>query len=208
MDPRPSFYEARVLPYLLDFACGLSPITRRREAVVPRAAGRVLEIGVGTGLNLRHYDRTKVAQLAAIDPARQMHRLALERSRAAGLAVDVQALDAQKMPFADGSFDCVVCTYTLCSVPDPEAALAEVRRVLRPHGKLLFAEHGLAPDEAVQRWQRRLEPTWSRLAGNCHLTRDVPKLLSAAGFAVACERGYVARPRALAYNFWGEAVKA
>jgi ubiquinone/menaquinone biosynthesis C-methylase UbiE len=207
MPESPSFYEAHVLPYLLDFACGLEPITKRRRAVVPRAAGRVLEIGIGTGLNLRHYDGSKVSELIGIDPAEQMHRLAAKRSRKAGLAVDVRALAAERLPFEASSFDCVVCTYTLCSVSDPQAALAEVHRVLRPAGKLLFAEHGLAPDEAVRTWQRRLEPTWGKLAGGCHLTRDVPKLLSSAGFEVAFESAYVARPKALAYNFWGEAVR-
>lgn len=207
MTDRPSFYEARVLPYLLDFACGLEPITKRRRAVVPRAAGSVLEIGIGTGLNLAHYDRSKVTHLVGIDPASQMHRLAQRRSRQARLPVDVRTLSAERLPFPDASFDCVVCTYTLCSVSDPEAALAEVHRVLRRNGKLLFAEHGVAPDESVRRWQRRMEPGWSRMAGGCRLTRDVPKLLSHARFAVSCDAGYVAWPKSLAYNFWGEATR-
>jgi SAM-dependent methyltransferase len=202
-----SFYEVHVLPYLLDFACGLKPITNRRRAVVPRAAGRVLEIGIGTGLNLAHYDRSKVTHLVGIDQASQMHRLAQRRSTLARLPVDVRTLSAEKLPFPDASFDCVVCTYTLCSVSDPAAALAEVHRVLRPSGKLLFAEHGIAPDESVRRWQRRLEPGWSRIAGGCHLTRDVPKLLSHARFAVSSDAGYVAWPKSLAYNFWGEATR-
>lgn len=201
-----SWYERHVLPWLLDFACGLSPIAKRREAVVPLAAGRVLEIGIGTGLNLRHYDRKRIISLTGIDPAEQLHALAQQRSRRYGVEVDLRTLSAEQLPFDADSFDCVVCTYTLCTVPDPAAALAEMRRVLRPGGRLLFAEHGLAPDADVARWQRRLEPAWSRLAGGCHLSRDVPRLLLDAGFlAPAMRKGYIAWPRTLAYNFWGEA---
>jgi SAM-dependent methyltransferase len=121
--------------------------------------------------------------------------------------VDQRPLSAEQLPLDSASFDCVVCTYTLCTVPDPVAALAEMRRVLRPGGRLLFAEHGLAPDAGVARWQSRLDPYWSRIAGGCHLTRDVPKLLDDAGFTSAVESGYVAGPRVLAYSFWGEATR-
>lgn len=201
-----SWYERRVLPYLLDFACGLAPIADQRRKLIPRAAGQVLEIGIGTGLNLAFYDRSKVQRLVGIDPAPQMHALARRRSQRAGLPVELRALSAERLPLASQSFDCVVCTYTLCTVPDPLAALAEMRRVLRPRGRLIFAEHGLAPDAHVAQWQGRLEPLWSKIAGGCHLTRDVPRLLRAAGFQANMEAGYVSRPKALAYNFWGEAT--
>ena len=127
-------------------------------------------------------------------------------SRTAGLPVELRALQAERLPLDDASFDTVVCTYTLCSVQDPMAALAEMRRVLKPGGRLLFAEHGLAPDAAVARWQARLEPLWSRVAGGCHLTRDVPRLLRDSGFVPTLQSAYVARPRALAYMSWGEAT--
>jgi len=200
-----SWYARRVLPRLLDFACGLKPIAERRAIVVPKASGRVLEVGIGTGLNLPFYDRAKLSALVGIDPAAQMHPLARKRSRRAGLPVELHPLSAERLPMEDASFDSVVCTYTLCSIDDPAAALAEIRRLLRPGGTLYFAEHGLAPDPAVAKWQARLEPAWSRVAGGCRLTRDVPRLLQAAGFAVSLESGYVARPKTLAYNFWGEA---
>lgn len=203
-----SWYDRHVLPWLLDFACGLPVISARRRQVIPRAAGRVLEVGIGTGLNLRFYDRARVQALVGIDPAPQMHRLAQRRSRRAGLPVELRQLTAERLPLDSSSFDCVVCTYTLCSVGDPMAALAEMRRVLRPGGRLLFAEHGLAPDADVARWQYRLEPYWSRIAGGCHLTRDVPLLLRDAGFHSNPERAYIARPKALSYNFWGEATAA
>jgi ubiquinone/menaquinone biosynthesis C-methylase UbiE len=208
MQHHASWYDRHVLPYLLDFACGLPMISAQRRQVIPQAAGHVLEIGIGTGLNLRFYDRAKVQSLVGIDPAQQMHRLARRRSKSAGLPVDLRQLTAERLPLDSGSFDCVVCTYTLCSVNDPSAALAEMRRVLRPGGRLLFAEHGLAPDAGVARWQFKLEPHWSRIAGGCHLTRDVPLLLRDAGFRAQLDRAYIARPRILSYNFWGEATAA
>ena len=203
-----TWYQQHLFPYLLDFACGLKPIARQRRMVVPKAAGRVVEIGIGTGLNLPFYEKAKIERLVGVDPASQMHALARRRSKAAGIPIELHALSAERLPLETATFDCVVCTYTLCTVPDPSAALAEMRRVLRPGGKLLFAEHGLAPDRSVAKWQARLEPMWSKLAGGCHLTRDVPRLLNDAGFQVAVETAYVTRPKILSYTFWGEATAA
>ncbi len=204
--PHKSWYDRHVLPYLIDVACGLSTIARQRQKVVPRAAGRVLEVGIGTGLNLPYYRRAGVLALVGVDPGVEMQRMLMRRSKQAGIAVDLRSSTAEAMAFERASFDCVVCTYTLCTIPDPLAALREIRRVLRPGGRLLFAEHGVAPDAGVVRWQRRLEPLWSRVAGGCHLTRDVPALLNAAGFEAAIESGYLKGPRLLSYNFWGEAT--
>jgi SAM-dependent methyltransferase len=202
---QPNWYDRHLLPYLIDFACGLPVVAAQRRQVIPQAAGRVLEVGIGTGLNLRFYDRSRIERLVGIDPAQEMHPLAQRRSRRAGLDVDLRAAAAERLPFEAASFDCVVCTFTLCSVRDPAAALAEMRRVLRPGGHLLFAEHGLAPDAPVAAWQRRLEPVWTRIAGGCHLTRDVPLLLRDAGFHADLERGYFSRPKVLGYGFWGRA---
>jgi SAM-dependent methyltransferase len=205
---RRSWYDRHVLPYLIDFACGLPPVANQRRKVIPLAAGRILEIGIGTGLNLRFYDPRNVETLVGIDPAEEMHPLATRRSLRAGLPVDLRAATAERLPLDSASFDCVVCTFTLCSVGDPAAALAEMRRVLRPGGQLLFAEHGLAPDASVSRWQHRVEPYWSRIAGGCHLTRDVPLLLRDAGFRADMESGYFSRPKLLSYGYWGRASTA
>lgn len=202
-----SWYDRHILPYMIDLACGLEPVRRQREKVVPLAEGRVLEVGIGTGLNLRHYDKSRVTSLVGLDPALEMHRLARKRMRQAGLAVELVGLEAERIPFESGSFDSVVCTYTLCSIPDPAAALGEMRRVLKPGGRFIFCEHGLAPDASVRRWQQRLEPLWSRLGGGCHLTRDVPALLRAAGLrSDDLQTMYLPGPRPLTYNYWGSAV--
>jgi SAM-dependent methyltransferase len=203
-----SWYERHLLPYLLDVACGARPIARQRMKVVPRARGRVLEVGIGTGQNMRFYDRSKVEAIVGVDPALQMHRLALKRSRDAGLDVRLIGLSAERLPIADATFETVVCTYTLCTIPDPMAALREMRRALTPGGKLLFAEHGRAPDESVQRWQARLQPFWTKVSGGCQLGRDIPALLEEAGFTPSVQSRYIPGPRFLSYHFWGEAVVA
>jgi ubiquinone/menaquinone biosynthesis C-methylase UbiE len=204
---RPSLYERLILPYLLDLACGIEPVSRQRQKVVPLAQGRVLEIGIGTGLNLEHYDQNKVKNLVGMDPGLQMHRLAAKRAKKARLAVELVGLSAEKIPYQDGSFDTVLVTYTLCTIPDPVAALKEMRRVLKPGGQLIFCEHGLAPDASVRRWQDRLTPLWSKVAGGCHLNRDIPKLLHEAGFRSADTQAmYLPGPRPLTYNYWGTAV--
>ena len=206
---RPTWYERHVLPYMIDFACGLKPIRRQRENIVPLASGEVLEIGIGTGLNLRHYDKAKVQRLVGLDPALEMHRLATKRMREAGLAVELIGLPAERIPYDDGSFDTVVLTYTLCSIPHPVAALKEMRRVLKPGARLLFCEHGLAPEDAVRRWQRRLNPLWGKIGGGCQLDRDIPALLKAGGFRPTdLQAAYLPGPRPLAYNYWGTATAA
>ena len=202
-----NWYDRHILPWLIDFACGLPMVQARRQMLVPQARGRVLEIGMGTGRNLPFYDRSKLTQLVGVDPALQMHPLAQRRSDKAGIAVELVGLSAERLPLPDDSFDTVVCTYTLCSIPDPAAALHEVRRVLKPGGQFLFCEHGRSPDPAVARWQDRIQPCWMPLTGGCHLDRDVPALLRDAGLLAKLEQGYISGPRVLAYNYWGQAQK-
>jgi len=201
-------YDRYVLPYLIDIACGLPMVQAQRRQVVPKAHGRVLEVGMGTGHNLPFYDRSRVSRLVGVDPALQMHRLAQKRSLAAGIDVELMGLSAEQLPTPDASFDTVVCTYTLCSIPNAVQALREMRRVLVPGGKLLFCEHGRAPDEGVRRWQARLQPLWGPLAGGCQLGRDIPGLLDAAGFAAITQTAYLAGPRPVTFHYWGEAQAA
>jgi ubiquinone/menaquinone biosynthesis C-methylase UbiE len=202
-----NWYERHVLPWLVDLACSVRPVRRQRQKVVPLARGRVLEIGIGTGLNLAHYDRAVVETIVGLDPGVEMHPLARRRSRNAGLAVELVGLSAERIPFDDGSFDTVLVTYALCTIPDPLAALREMRRVLRPGGRLVFCEHGRAPEASVRRWQDRLTPVWGQLAGGCRLNRDIPALLGQAGFRSAdLQQMYLPGPRALTYNYWGTAT--
>jgi ubiquinone/menaquinone biosynthesis C-methylase UbiE len=202
-------YQNRVFPWALDLACGLPMIGRMRQQVVPLAQGRVLEVGLGTGLNMPHYDTARVTRITGLDPALELQPRARRRIEASGLDVDLLALSAERIPRPDASFDTVVVTYSLCTIPDPLAALQEMRRVLAPGGSLLFCEHGRAPDAAVARWQDRLQGLWGPLAGGCHLNRDIPALLHAAGLhCPQLHTGYLPGPKPWTFHYWGQAYPA
>lgn len=177
-----SLWATRILPFLIEKAGRSHAILDARKRWVPRAHGHVLEIGVGSGLNLAFYDPAQVRDVVAIDPSAPLLARAAPRARAASVPIELVSARAEALPFPDASFDSVVMTYTLCSIGEPARALAELTRVLKPGGELLFVEHGLAADRATQRWQHRVNPVWSRLAGNCQLDRDPTALLRAAGF--------------------------
>jgi ubiquinone/menaquinone biosynthesis C-methylase UbiE len=204
---KPSWYDRLILPRALDIACGLPMVSRQRALVVPLARGRVLEVGIGTGLNMRHYDKSRVTQIVGLDPALELQPLARERIAQAGLDVELVGLSAEKIPLPDASFDTVLITYTLCSIPDPLAALKEMHRVLKPDGRLLYCEHGRAPDESVRRWQARLQPLWNHVGGGCQLGRDIPGLLREAGFRLPeVHERYLPGPRPWTFHYWGEAL--
>jgi SAM-dependent methyltransferase len=202
-----SFYDRWILPKLLGCACSSPPIMKQRAKIAPKAEGRVLELGIGMGLNLGFYDAAKIIEVVGVDPSPELRAAAQSAPRDPRLAVSIEDGTAEALPFEDSSFDTVLCTFTLCSVCTPAAALSEARRVLRPGGRFLFCEHGLAPDPGVARWQRRLEPVWKRIAGGCHLTRPVASAIKAAGFSIeGLETMYVPRtPRIAAWNEWGAA---
>lgn len=205
-----SWWDRHVVPGLIGCACAAKPIMKQRAKVVPRAHGRVLELGMGGGLNLAFYDPSKVTTVFGVDPSEGLRARAEAAPRAEGLKVDLRHGVAEALPFDDASFDSVVCTFTLCSVHAPGAALAEARRVLKPGGAFLFCEHGLAPDAEVRRWQGRIEPVWKRIAGGCHLTRPVAAAIGDAGFRLdEVETMYLpGTPRPLGWNEWGVASRA
>ncbi len=203
------FYEKYILPKCIDWACNVKPVRRQREKVVPLAEGRVLEIGMGSGLNLPFYRRENLTKLWGLEPAAPMRAMAGERARE--LQIDVEFLDlpGEEIPLDDDSVDTVLMTYTLCTIPDPERALQGMLRVLRPGGKLIFCEHGAAPDANVRRWQDRINPVWKRLAGGCHVNRAIPDLIAKGGFRIeAIETMYLPGWRPLTFNYWGTAVCA
>lgn len=199
-----ALYERHVLPHLIDYACGLGAVMKTRALVVPLAEGEVLEIGIGSGLNLSFYDPAKVRRIVGVDPSADMQKLARQRAEQISIPVEMIALELGQIQAEDARFDSIVCTFTLCTIPDAVAALREMRRVLKPGGKLLFSEHGLAPDASVMRWQNRLTPLWKPLAGGCHLNRDIPVLLEAGGFTIGqLETSYLKGPRPMTWVYRG-----
>lgn len=200
-------WDRHVMPRLVSCACASKPVMKQRQKVVPTAFGEVLELGIGGGLNLRFYDPSRVRSVVGVDPSEALRQRALAAPRPEGLRVEVHEGIAEALPLETGSFDCVVCTFTLCSVQSPETALAEARRVLRPGGRFLFAEHGLAPDAGVASWQRRVEPVWKAMAGGCHLSRPITDAIARAGFVIDHSQGIYlpGTPRILGWSEWGEA---
>ena len=200
-------YERYVVPPLISMACGAKPIRKQREKVVPLAEGVVLELGFGSGHNLEHYDRAKVTKLFALEPAAGMLVRARKVAAASDLPVEILAETAEALSLPAGSVDTVVVTYSLCTIPDGVAALEGARRALKPGGRLLFCEHGRAPDEAVRRSQARIEPIWKVIGGGCHLTRDIPAMVGGGGFEIeTLDTMYLpGTPQWAGFNYWGTA---
>ncbi len=202
-------YRRFIFPALCDLALGTEQVSQYRKELLSAAGGEVLEIGSGTGLNLPHYP-PGVRRICTADPNPGVHRRARRRAEAAGVTVDHRTIGGEQLPFEACRFDCVVCTFTLCSVADPGRALAEVYRVLRPAGQFLFLEHGLSPDPGVRKWQRRLNGIQGLLGDGCHLDRDVRALVSAVPFGeVRLEEFYAEKtPRTHGYLYRGIATRA
>lgn len=200
-------YDRYLLPRLISLACSSKPNRKQREKVVPLAEGQVLEIGVGSGLNFPYYDTSKVSKVWGLEPSEGMRQLARKRLGDSKLEVEMIDLPGEQIPLDANTIDTVVVTYTLCTIPDAQRALRGMQRVLRPGGRLLFCEHGLAPDPGVRKWQHRINPTWRRFAGGCNVNRDIPELLRSSGFRVVVdERMYIPGIKFLSYNYWGTAV--
>jgi ubiquinone/menaquinone biosynthesis C-methylase UbiE len=201
-----NIYERWLLPQLTDLVMRNKEATRYRSHLVPEAHGTTLEVGVGSGLNLPFYG-AQVSQLYAIDPSEELLRMAKKKAQGTSFPVEFLSRSAEEIPVDDRSIDTVVITFTLCSIPDPLRALREMRRVLKPAGLLLFAEHGLAPDPAVRRWQHRLNPLWNKIAGGCNLDRKMDDLIRAAGFRIAeLETEYAQGLRPMSYMYTGRAL--
>ncbi len=209
-DFKQNLWDKHVVPRIIPIACGQGQIMKRRSLIVPHAIGKVLELGVGGGLNLSFYDASRVTSVSGVDPSPGLLNRARDAAKTAGIDFDIKAGIAESLPFSDNHFDTVVVTFTLCSVQDVKATLSEARRVLKPDGRLLFLEHGKSPDSSVSKWQNRIEPIWKPLAGGCHLTRPVIGSLVANGYKIVEEKcEYVPKaPKFAAWVEYGHAVLA
>lgn len=201
-----SFYQERVLPRLIDLAMRNRELVAYRERLLSAAHGRVLEIGIGSGMNLPFYGAA-VTQIVGLDPAPRLLEMTREVAQRREQSVELISASAESIPLPDHQFDTVVTTWTLCSIPGASQALAEIRRVLKPSGRLLFAEHGRAPEEKVRRWQNRLTPVWKCIGGGCHLNRPIRELIENAGFRIEhLQTGYMKGPKPMTYMYEGRAV--
>jgi ubiquinone/menaquinone biosynthesis C-methylase UbiE len=202
-----SWYEEKVLPRLINVACSSKPARKQREKIVPRASGDVLEVGFGSGLNLAHYDRDRVRRIWGLEPSEGMRKLAAGPIADSELDVELIDLPGEEIPLQDNSVDTVLITFTLCTIPEVACALDGMRRVLKPGGRLLFSEHGKAPDANVKKWQDRMNPVWKKVSGGCNMNRDIPALLDAAGLEIQDDnRMYVPGLKSLSYMYWGAAT--
>ena len=202
------FYDKYILPHFLNCACGSKPIVYQREKVVPLAEGLVLEVGIGSGLNIPFYDSSKVDKILGLDPSEELNRMALKVAADKGIPVEFILGGAEAIPLPDNHVDTVLVTYTMCTIPEVAAANKEILRVLKPQGKMIFCEHGLAPDANISKWQNRIDPYWGKIAGGCHLNRNIPALIAEAGFEIeSMEQMYLpSTPKFTGYNYWGTAV--
>ncbi len=198
------FYAKHVLPRLIDLSMRNKDASRLRADWIPHARGEVLEVGIGSGLNLRYYS-PEVRHVYGVDPSVELQRLALLRVANRRIPVEFLSQSAEApLPLSNASVDTVVVTWTLCSIPNAAQALHEMRRVLKPNGRLIFLEHGRSPDASVVAWQDRLTPLWKRFTGGCHLNRKVDDLIAAAGFAITdLKTGYLSGPRPMTYTYQG-----
>jgi len=203
-----SFYENRILPHIIDKTCSLGQIMKLRSQVVPHASGVVLEVGMGSAINLPFYDPQKVSLVYGLEPSEGMRRKAQTNLQSSPVKVEWLDLPGEKVPLPDDSVDTVLLTFTLCTIPDWKTALLQMKRVLRPDGKLLFLEHGEAPDVGVCKWQHRITPLWKSFAGGCHLNRPIGQLLEQSGFRIdELENLYVPKaPRIAGYIYKGRAT--
>ena len=202
-------YNKYVLPRVLNCTCGSKPINYQRKKVVPLAKGLVLDVGIGSGLNIPFYDMTKIDKVIGLDPSVELNGLAIDVAEENNVDVDFMLCGAEDIPLPDNHVDTVLITYTMCTIPEVIEANKEMLRVLKPDGRLIFCEHGLAPDPKVAKWQSRIDPIWGKIAGGCHLNRNIPELITSAGFEIEnMEQMYLpSTPRFAGYNYWGSARK-
>ena len=200
-------YENYVLPKMLDCCCSTKPISYQRKKIVPEASGTILEIGIGSGLNIPYYKKSKINKVIGLEPSEQLCKMAKKTADDNNLSIDFLVNGAEEIELPSNSIDTILLTYTLCSIPEPYIALKEIMRVMKSDGRILFCEHGIAPDEVVQKWQNRINPLWGKLFGGCNINRDIPNILKNGGFKInSLDKMYLpSTPKIVGYNYWGEA---
>lgn len=202
-------YNKYILPLLTHWVCSQTDITHVRKEYVPLAKGRILEVGIGSGLNLSHYDPSKVEKIWGLDPSHELINRAEKTADQMPFDVEFIERSCEEIPMDSKSMDTVLVTYALCSIPDVTKALAEINRVLKPGGELIFCEHGRAPDAAVHQWQDRITPAWRKVSGGCHLNRDISSLISKSGFKIVkTDKQYSSPIKLISYNYRGIAIPA
>jgi len=204
-----SFYEDRILPHVIDRACSMGQIMKLRSQIVPHARGRVLEVGMGSAINMEFYNADQVEMVYGLEPSAGMRRKAQSNLARSRINVEWLDLPGECIPLEDQSVDTVLLTFTLCTIPDWHLALEQMSRVLKPGGELLFLEHGESPDDSIRKWQNRVTPGWKKLAGGCHLNRNIADLIRHAGFdIIELENLYVPKaPKIAGYIYIGRARK-
>ena len=201
-----AIYNKYILPKVIDWTCKQNPSMRQRMKIVPLAKGVVLEIGIGSGLNLPFYKKDSVKHLTAIDPSEEIWNINVVDIESLPFDFEFIKAPAENIPAKDNSFDTVVMTYTLCTISDVYKGLSEIKRVLKPDGKLLFCEHGKAPEKSIQKWQKTINPLWKRVGGGCNLNRDIPAIINKNGFKInKLETMYLPGWKIASYNYWGMA---
>ena len=200
-------YENYVLPKMLDCCCSTKPISYQRKKIVTEASGTVLEIGIGSGLNIPYYQKSRVNKVIGLDPSEQLCKMAKKTADDNNFSIDFLVNGAEEIELPSNSIDTILLTYTLCSIPEPYIALKEIMRVMKSDGRILFCEHGIAPEEVVQKWQNRINPLWGKLFGGCNINRDIPNILKNGGFKInSLDKMYLpSTPKIVGYNYWGEA---
>ena len=200
-----SLYDKYILPKMLNCLCSSKPMVYQRQKVVPLATGEVLEVGIGSGLNLPFYDKSKITKLWGLDPSEELNKMASQVALEEELEVDFIISGAEEIPLPDNSVDTVLLTYTMCTIPEVELANEEIKRVLRSDGRMIFCEHGESPDANVHKWQKRINPLWKKIAGGCNLDRNIPEIIESSGFNIEeIDTMYLpSTPQWAGYNFWG-----
>ena len=204
-----SWYEKFFLPKLCDKCCSTKPINYQRNKVVPLAKGVVLEIGIGSGLNIPFYNKNNIEKIIGLDPSEELNFLAKKVAKKNNIEIDFIISGAEDIALPDNSIDTILITYTLCTIPDLDNSMAEIKRVLTSDGKFIFCEHGIAPDQNIVKWQTRINPIWKALMGGCNINRNIPKIISDGGFDITNinEMYLPSTPKIVGYNYWGIAEK-